>query len=164
MPEVIANTSPIQYLFQLGLLDLLPDLYEHITIPQAVCEEIDRGRMLGVSLPDLSALSWARIATPRGLFLFSLTNGLGRGELQVIALAKEIPDHLVLLDDRRARRFANLLGIRYTGTLGLLMKAKQTGLLDRLTPVCDHLVECGFRLRPEARRAVLTMIGEWHDA
>jgi hypothetical protein len=60
MPEVIANTSPIQYLFQLGLLDLLPDLYEHITIPQAVCEEIDRGRMLGVSLPDLSALSWAR--------------------------------------------------------------------------------------------------------
>ena len=89
MPEVIANTSPIQYLFQLGLLDLLPDLYEHITIPQAVCEEIDRGRMLGVSLPDLSALSWARIATPRGLFLFSLTNGLGRGELQVIALVKK---------------------------------------------------------------------------
>lgn len=161
MPEVIANTSPLQYLFQLGLLDLLPDFYGQITIPQAVSEEIERGRMLGINLPDLSTLSWACIAAPRNLLLFPLTNGLGRGELQVIALAKEIPDHLALLDDRRARRFADLLGIRYTGTLGLLMKAKQAGRLDRLTPVCDRLIECGFRLRAETRRAVLTMTGEW---
>jgi predicted nucleic acid-binding protein len=160
MPEVIANTSPIQYLFQLDLLDLLPHLYGHITIPHAVSEEIDRGRMMGVDLPDLSTLSWARLAAPHNLVLFPLTNGLGRGELQVIAIAKEVPDHLALLDDRRARRFADLLGIRYTGPLGLLIKAKQAGYLDRLAPVCDRLVECGFRLRPETRHAVLTMTGE----
>jgi len=74
MPEVIANTSPIQYLFQLDLLDLLPHLYGHITIPHAVSEEIDRGRMMGVDLPDLSTLSWARLAAPHNLVLFAALN------------------------------------------------------------------------------------------
>ena len=122
MPEVIANTSPIQYLFQLGLLDLLPDFYGQITIPQAVSEEIDRGGCW-VSTTDLSTLSWAYIAAPRNLLLFPLANGLGRGELEVIALAKEIPDHLALLDDRRARRFADLVTLAHrVGQSGKFLK------------------------------------------
>lgn len=56
MPEVIANTSPLQYLFQLDLLDLLPDLYGHISIPSAVSDEITQGRLQGVDLPELSRL------------------------------------------------------------------------------------------------------------
>lgn len=163
MPEAIANISPIQYLFQLGLLELLPELYGQIAIPRSVCDEIARGRALGVVLPDISALYWAHVAAPRGKVIFPLSNGLGKGELEVIALANETPDHLALLDDRRARRFADLLHIRYTGTLGLLLKAKQIGRLERLAPLCERLAECGLRLRPETRRSLLAMAGEPSD-
>jgi uncharacterized protein len=53
MPEVIVDTSPLQYLHQLGLLDLLPYFYEEILIPESVVQEIAAGRALGVALPEL---------------------------------------------------------------------------------------------------------------
>jgi len=160
MPKVIANTSPIQYLFQLGLLYLLPSLYGRVFVPSAVHDELDRGKALGVALPDPHGFEWISIADPETPVLLPLANGLGAGELQVIALAKETAEHLALLDDRRARRFASLLGLTYSGTLGVLLKAKQQGILERLEPVCDALEQRGFRLSPRTRQSVLSMAGE----
>lgn len=57
MPEVIADTSAIQYLFQTGLLNVLNVLYGQITIPEAVVSELSVGRSHGVSLPDVSSIS-----------------------------------------------------------------------------------------------------------
>jgi uncharacterized protein len=56
MREVVSNTSPLQYLYQLDLLDLLPSVYGEITIPRAVMREVEAGRLLGVALPVLDAL------------------------------------------------------------------------------------------------------------
>jgi predicted nucleic acid-binding protein len=57
MPEVvISNTSPLQYLYQLGQLELLPRLYQQVTIPPAVVQELVDGRALGVALPVLEHL------------------------------------------------------------------------------------------------------------
>ncbi|MBD2185255.1 hypothetical protein H6S82_06270 [Planktothrix sp. FACHB-1355] len=61
MPNVISDTSPIQYLYQLNLLDLLPNLYSEIIIPQAVESEIATGKLLGISLPNLASLSWITV-------------------------------------------------------------------------------------------------------
>jgi predicted nucleic acid-binding protein len=59
MPELaIRNTSPIQYLYQLGFLHLLPGFYQKVAIPTAVADELSTGRSLGVELPDLAALAW----------------------------------------------------------------------------------------------------------
>jgi predicted nucleic acid-binding protein len=59
MPElIISNTSPIQYLYQLGLIHLLPRFYQKVVIPPAVADELSTGRSLGVELPDLAALAW----------------------------------------------------------------------------------------------------------
>jgi predicted nucleic acid-binding protein len=160
MPKVIANTSPIQYLFQVGLLDLLPSLYGRIFVPPAVRDELDRGKALGIALPDLDGFEWVSLAAPETRVLLPLASGLGVGELQVIALAKETAEHLALLDDRRARRFARLLGLTYSGTLGVLLKAKQQGILERLAPVCDALEQRGFRLSPRTRQSVLSRAGE----
>lgn len=160
MRKVIANTSPIQHLFQLGLLELLPSLYGGVCIPPAVQDELNRGKALGVSLPNLHDLAWIFIVDPESPILLALANGLGAGELQVIALAKQTAEHLALLDDRRARRFAHLLGVTYSGTLGVLLTAKQQGMLERLEPVCDTLEQRGFRLSPRTRKSVLSMAGE----
>ena len=106
MPETICNTSPIQYLFQCGLLDLLRSLYGEVVIPKAVAAEIHQGRAKGISLPAIDLLGWARIKGPNSP---------------------------AILDDALARRYAAHLGIRLTGTLGILLRAK-TGLCRR----ADH--------------------------
>ena len=58
MPEVIVNTSPLQYLFQLSLLELLPSLYGQVIVPEAVMLELNRGQELGCSLPHVEKLAW----------------------------------------------------------------------------------------------------------
>lgn len=64
MPELICDTSPLQYLHQLGLLRVLPALSDRVLIPPAVAEEISVGQALGVDLPDLATLDWITVQHP----------------------------------------------------------------------------------------------------
>ncbi len=65
MPDVICNTSPIQYLYQVNLLHILKELYGHIAIPEGVCAELDAGRMTGIALPEVKSLSWLSVSFVR---------------------------------------------------------------------------------------------------
>lgn len=85
---------------------------------------------------------------------------MGAGESAVLALAREIPGAVAVLDDKRARRYARLLGVRLTGTLGILLKAKHAGDLTALRPVIEHLEKLGFRFHRDTRNAVLKLAGE----
>jgi predicted nucleic acid-binding protein len=164
MPDVIANTSPIQYLHQLGELQLLSQLYGSVIVPPAVAEEIAEGRTLGHQLPDLGGLPWLEVAAPASALLLPLAAGLGAGELGVLALGQERRGSLVILDDGRARRCADALGLRYTGTLGVLLKAKQSGVLLTVRPLLDRLEALGFRLDPVTHRICLALAGEDEEA
>jgi predicted nucleic acid-binding protein len=64
LPEVISDTSPLQYLHQLGLLHILPALVGHIVVPSSVEKELLVGRELGINLPDLGNLEWVEIRQP----------------------------------------------------------------------------------------------------
>jgi predicted nucleic acid-binding protein len=160
MPEVIADTSPIQYLYQIGLLDVLNVLYGQITIPEAVAGELNVGRARGLSLPDVSSISWMTVKRPQGQALLPLVPDLGPGEREAIALAIETNDSLLILDDALARKHAQLLRITMTGTLGVLLKAKQTGHLKAVEPALDHLEALGFYLDAATRSAVLKLAQE----
>ncbi|HKQ09450.1 MAG TPA: DUF3368 domain-containing protein [Blastocatellia bacterium] len=160
MPEVISDTSPLQYLFQANLLELLQKLYGQITIPEAVLNEITAGHTLGIRLPDLTAVSWIQVRQVRDPASRPLASDLGAGERDVLALAIETADSLVLLDDALARRHAKLLKIAFTGTLGVLLKAKAQRHLPAITPVIDELEALGFRLDPSTRIAVLELARE----
>ena len=61
MPEIVCDTSPLQYLYQLGLLHLLPALGTRIVIPPAVEHELLTGKNLGINLPDLEELDWLSV-------------------------------------------------------------------------------------------------------
>jgi predicted nucleic acid-binding protein len=135
VPEVISNTSPLQYLHQSSQLDLLLELYQHVIVPEAVAVELEDGRGRGASLPDPTALSWMTVRAVRNRALLPLAADLGKGEREVLAAAKESADALVLLDDALPRRYARLLGIRFTGTLGVLLEAKTSGHIDLVAPV-----------------------------
>jgi len=160
VPEVICDVSPIQYLYQAGLLDLLRLRYGAVTIPTAVAAELREGALRGVDLPAVEALDWIRIRQPAGRLLLPIITDLGAGEREVLALGTETPDSLVILDDALARRYARMLKLALTGTLGVLLKAKETGLLPAVAPVLDSLQKLRFRMDAETRQAVLRLAGE----
>jgi uncharacterized protein len=160
MPETIVNTSPFQYLFQLGLLDVLPKLYWSVVVPDAVRAELAQGQQRGVALPDLTTLPWVAVRHVSHPGLLPLAADLGPGESEVLALGVEMPGSLVVLDDGLARRYAHALGLRLTGTLGVLLRAKRDGLLPEIAPILRQLDSLRFRLDPDTRGAVLRLAGE----
>jgi len=160
LPEVICNTSPLQYLHQIGQLGLLPALVGHVVVPPAVVEELAAGRAHGLDLPDPHDLPWITVRAPISVPALPLITDLGPGETQVLMLALESPGAIVILDDALARRVAEMRGIPLIGTLGLLLDAKRAGLLSAVRPSLDLLQALHFRLATHTREAVLTLAGE----
>jgi predicted nucleic acid-binding protein len=160
LPELISNTSPLQYLFQLGMLHILPALAHQIIIPPAVVDELQAGREAGVNLPNPTALDWLVMRQPVSASATRLVTDLGPGETEVLMLAIEAADPIVIFDDMLARRMARSLGIRLTGTLGLLLDAKRAGLIPTVSPLLDRLQSLRFRLAPHTRAVVLELAGE----
>lgn len=159
MPEIVCNTTPLQYLHQAGVIGIIPALYGRILVPKAVADEIAVGLNAGVNLPDLVSLEWIEIREVRGSS-WPMPRDIHRGEAEVIALAGSLDDSLMILDDLAARRHAQLLGLKFTGTLGILLKAKKSGILDSVLPVVDCLEQLGFRLAANTRREFLNLAGE----
>lgn len=158
MPEVVCDTSTVQYLHQLGRLDLLRKLYGQVVVPQAVVDEIAAGRAQGVDLPDLGKLPWVSV---RPVALAPVVPGeLGAGELAVLSMAAAPPGALAVLDDELARRHARRARIRFTGTCGVLLRAKERGFEPAIKPLLDALVRLGFHLDAGTRAGVLKLAGE----
>ena len=157
----MCNTSPVQYLHQLGLLHLLPKLGGRVSILPAVVEELAAGRKAGVDLPDPTQLDCVRIHRPVSAAALPLVRDLGPGETEVLMLGLESRDSILVLDDALARRVAVGLGLRLTGTIGILLSAKRAGLMSMVTPAIDHLQALRFHVAPQTRAAVLTLAGEF---
>jgi hypothetical protein len=141
-------------------LNLLAELAGRVVVPVGVAEELSAGRELGFDVPDLSSLPWVDIRKPAGIGMLALIADLGVGEAQVLALALESPGSVVVLDDLLARRMAEVLGLRMTGTLGILLEAKRRGLVPSVGPLIRRLTELGFRVSACTERAVLALAGE----
>ena len=138
----------------------MPSLAGRIIIPPAVVDEITTGIAWGIDLPDLQALDWLDIQPPVSRIAVPLVTHLGPGETEFIMLAMELSDAVVIMDDALARKNAEFLGIRVTGTLGLLLGAKRAGLIADLMPIIEQLQALNFRLASHTREAVLKMAGE----
>jgi predicted nucleic acid-binding protein len=106
LPEVVCNTSPLQYLHHLEELHLLPTLAGRVIVPPAVVAELAAGRDRGVSLPEIEALDWIIVRQPVSMAALPLVFDLGPGETEVLALALESHDAVAILDDGLARRVA----------------------------------------------------------
>ena len=159
MAEVICNTSPLQYLHQIDQLEILPALAGKVLVPQAVVEELAEGAERGVNLPDLGKLFWVEVRSPAAALAQPLVTNLGPGETQVLMLTLEIPGSIAILDDRFARRIAEVRGIPVVGTLGLLLNAKRAGVLSQVGPSIDRLERMGFRLSAQTHGVRYLPIG-----
>jgi len=157
---VISNTSPLLYLHRTGYLSLLPGLYGEVVIPPAVLSELRAGGSRGIDVPDPSDHAWLRVIPLQSRQLLPIVTDLGEGESEAIGLALEHPGSRLILDDQLARRIARLSRLSFTGTLGVVLKAKAAGLLPSVGPVLQDLRSAGLWLDDELVSAVLAQACE----
>jgi predicted nucleic acid-binding protein len=161
MPEItIVDTSSLFYFYRVGLFELFNELYGHITVPEAVKNELKEGQTQGEDVPQLERYPWVKIKSVSMPKYLQLIADLGPGESEVLALATNHPTALLVLDDKLARRIADMQGFRLTGTAGVLLRAKRKGLISELKPVIKKLLNLDFRLKPELVKEILTLAGE----
>lgn len=160
MPELICNTSPLQYLHQLGQLELLHRLSGRAIVPPAVVDELAAGKAAGFDVPSVGGHGWITVRSPVAASAQRLVADLGRGETEVLMLALELPGSVAVLDDAMARRVAFTLGINVTGTLGLLLDGKTAGWVPSVRPLLDRLQELGFWVSERARTLFLRSAAE----
>ncbi len=140
MLKVVSNTTPIISLLKLSRLDILKELYSEVSIPFAVFQEIEAGKNKSY-YQDLTKVSWINIVKIHELNALKYFIDLDAGEAEAIVLATEIGADLIVIDEKIARFHAIHADLKVTGTLGILIKAKQLGLVSKLKPLLYELIE-----------------------
>jgi predicted nucleic acid-binding protein len=164
MLAVVSDASPLIYLAHLGRFDLLSHVFSVVIVPPAVWAEVaERGAGLEGShlLRASVAAGWVVVEGPSGASLPDPALAeLGAGEQQAIQLAWEKHATLII-DDAQGRLIAQQLGLKLSGTLGVLVEAKRRGLLAHVRPEVDRLLaETNFRVSTVIRDHILRLAGE----
>ena len=158
MRKVIVNSTPIIGLANIGKLDLLRQVYDQITIPQAVYDELISP---SVKKQVEENKTWIRVKQIQDASQKQMYRAkLHAGEVEVMILAQEQNADLVILDDNAAKKTAKFLGLPVTGTLGLLLRAKREGYIKEVKPLMDDLSKDGFFIQDSVRQMVIEQAGE----
>ena len=148
---IISDTSCLILLDKIGELNLLNKLFGQITITQEIAEEFKN------ELPD-----WFKIESPANkTYQKILEASLDRGEASAIAYAIEQSDCLLIIDDHKGRKYAEQLGIKITGTLGVIVDAKLNGLINSVKPLLERIKATDFRLTADLERRTLEKSNEF---
>lgn len=132
-----------------------------LVVTRAVVDEV-------LDKPDIAAARFSAWAHSVGPFVDSIVServdpsrSLGPGERSVLAVAVAAVDPvLCILDDAAARAEARRLGVLFTGTLGLILRARLEGRLDAAAPLIAEAVEAGLYLDDGVIAAALARVGE----
>ena len=156
---VVSDTSPISNLLQIGDLDLLRLLFQEIVIPNDVFLEICE---IEKQAEILAAQDWIKPATIKDSTLKNeLLKELDKGEAEAIVLAIELKADYLLMDENKGRAIAESYNLKVIGILGVLLQAKQKGLISEVKTHLQKLVdEAGFWLSPNIIEKVLELAKE----
>ena len=146
---IISDSACLIGLDRIGYLFLLKDLYERVHIPEAVQHEFGK---------EIEWIEVLTVANPNTAKI--LQSQIDKGEAEAIALALEVDTPTLILDDKKARRIAEELGLKMIGTIGILLKAKKQGRLDQVKPVLDKLNDVNFRVSQTLYKKILEMAEE----
>lgn len=155
---VVADTSALISLAAGECLTTLDVLFDTIRVPPTVFEECTvPGKPHGDQLREF--LSDKVVKIDLGDIVIA-AEGLGTGELAAMALYKHLHAQRLLVDDDRARRIARFNDIETIGSLGVLLLAKEQGLIEMVKPRLDSIRTAGIHLSDRLIREVLRIAGE----
>lgn len=159
MPKVVSNTTPIISLLKIDKLQILKNLYGEIFIAQEVFNEINAGKTKEY-YTDLSKVEWIKIKKIRDRKSLSYFLDLDKGEAETIILAAEMEADLTILDETLGRYHAKHAGLKLTGTLGIVLKAKNSGYIKEIKPLLSDLKNKGIWLSDNLIDEVLKSANE----
>lgn len=148
---IISDTSCFIILSKIGELELLQKLYGEIVTTLDIAEEFGEKLPNWVIIKKVSDKDKQRI----------LELQIDKGESSAIALALETPNCTLILDDFKARKVAQNLGLNFTGSIGIIIKAKLTGKIVSIKPYLKKIMETNFRISAELELQALKEAGEW---
>ena len=159
---VVANTTPLIGMASIQRFDLLHHLFGAVHIAQAVYDEIvQAGDLKQIAVREVSTSTWLKtVSVGDRLAVDVLLDELDLGEAETIVLAREVNADWVIMDEKKGRQKLAQLGLSKIGTLGILLKAKQVGLLTHIKPELERLQEHGFSLSQLVIDTVLQQAGE----
>jgi len=147
---IISDTSCLIVLSNIGELSLLREVYGEIITTSIIADEF------GEPLPD-----WIKIETIQDNYRQQILEmQIDKGESSAIALALETPNSVLILDDFKARKVANQLGLVVTGTIGVIIRAKLNGIIPSIKPCIEKIKETNFRISIEIELQALKEANE----
>jgi len=136
---IISDTSCFIILANISELELLHKVYGQIVTTVDIATEY------GEVLPE-----WVEVVTVKDKYRQQLLEmQIDKGESSAIALALETPDSTIILGDYKARKIANQLGLIFTGTIGVIIKAKLNGIIPSIKPLLEKIKQTDFRISAE---------------
>lgn len=157
----VFNASPLIALGKAGALDVLPRLCRSVLVPQAVYNEINAGPVNDPARLFVGSSAIERLPDPQPARSLEQW-GLGAGETAVIAVALSRPGSRAVLDDAMARRAARSVGLRCIGTLGIVLRGAELGVIPNLRDMVDRLRAAGLYLDDQLIDRVLREFGAGH--
>lgn len=156
--KVISNTTPFISLSSVNLLHLMPAIFDAVHIATSVAEECTEGGKIFV--PDLTQLPWVTVQEVQNNKQLPALFELDRGERETLLLAAQFEDAIVLMDEKLGRNMAEYLGLRVTGTLGILAKAKTLGLISSFTQAATDMRRQGIFFSAALVTQIAARLGE----
>lgn len=161
MHEIISNATPLIAFARISQLPLMQKIVSKLLIPEAVAEEISAYASTAPGAIILADEPWIQIEPLQSdTQMQLLLPTLDRGEAAVIALALERKARLVLIDELTGRKVAESLRLKVSGSVGLLIKAKQPGQIEAVKPLLHAMQKAGIYFSQRFIDAVLKHVGE----
>jgi predicted nucleic acid-binding protein len=151
MPGIIvSDTSCLILLDKLERIGLLKSLFQNLTVTQIVADEFEKELPEFIKIENSNDKKYQKI----------LESFLDPGEASAIALALEKEECLLIIDELKGRQEARQLGLNYTGTLGILITAKEKGLIKSVTEIIQEIENTDFRIDEKLINEVKKRSGE----
>jgi predicted nucleic acid-binding protein len=141
--KVFSNTTPLLALSSIGQLSLLPAVFSKIYVVDVVVAECAVGGRIVV--PDLTKLSWVQVVISEPCRQNHLLLNLDQGEKHTLDMAYKMCADYVIIDEKMGRNIAEYMGLSITGTLGVLLKAKQQGHIFSFSDCAKAMQAQGIR-------------------
>jgi predicted nucleic acid-binding protein len=157
--KVVSDASPLITLARISCFDLLPKLFGKIYISGEVYKEvvIDGEGLPGAA--EVSQADWVEVRLLERVAGASARPELGAGEVSSVALAKDLSADLVLIDEWRARRFAQEEGLAVIGCIGILENLYERGYVSDLRSVYEQLIRNKTRIDLRTLQNSLAKLG-----
>ncbi|SHH79471.1 DUF3368 domain-containing protein [Clostridium grantii] len=161
MHKVVVNSTPLISLSIINKLEVLKELYGRVYVPYGVYEEVcleGEARIGADFLRNNNFLIVEEIKNEDARKFFQTS--LHKGEVEVMILADELKADLCIIEDLLARKYAKHLGFTITGTLGILIKAKEMGVINSVKPLMDELIKNNIYINSSLYSKILELTNE----